>query len=306
MVSIITPVYNAAPYLSRCLESILAQTYTDWELLLIDDGSTDGSGSICDTYSSKEPRIRVWHKPNEGVAAARQLGIVEAKGEFSIHVDADDWVEPNMLEEMVGTAVRLNTDVVVADFIMEKGGGIRRFSQKLITSSDRSFVVANLLKGKIHGSLCNKLIRHAIYRKFGLDFVFGVNLCEDSLCCIRLFQCPVNYAYLDKAFYHYVDNGCSTMARGFDQRMYEQIKLYLNTAAAYCPLVCQPVLADRQRINELTAMLHGIRSVRDAYLQGVRFRYKDLFIRNIGWKGRLFVLMYLMRAIQIAEKLFKQ
>ena len=99
-ISIIVPVYNAEKYLHRCIDSILTQTFGDFELLLIDDGSTDKSGRICDDYVSKDHRIRIFHKQNGGVASARELGIIQAVGKYSIHVDADDWIESNMLEEM--------------------------------------------------------------------------------------------------------------------------------------------------------------------------------------------------------------
>lgn len=99
-VSIIVPVYKAEGYLHRCVDSILAQTFTDWELLLIDDGSPDRSGEICDEYAQKDSRVRVIHKENGGVSSARQRGQDEACGEYTIHVDPDDWVEPTMLEEL--------------------------------------------------------------------------------------------------------------------------------------------------------------------------------------------------------------
>ena len=119
MISIITPVYNTSKYLRRCLDSILAQTYQDWELLLIDDGSTDGSDTICDDYAKSDSRIRVFHKPNDGVASVRQLGVVEAQGEYSIHIDSDDWIEPEMLEALFDEAKRTDADIVVADYYHE-------------------------------------------------------------------------------------------------------------------------------------------------------------------------------------------
>ena len=96
-ISIISPVYNAEPYIVKCLDSILAQTFESWELILVDDGSLDRSGNICDEYAAKDSRIVVIHKKNEGVGAARQTGMDNATGEYIIHVDPDDWVESDML-----------------------------------------------------------------------------------------------------------------------------------------------------------------------------------------------------------------
>ena len=99
-VSVIVPVYKAENYLCHCVDSLLAQTFPDFEILLIDDGSPDHSGDICDEYARKDSRVRVFHKENEGVSSTRQCGIDNAKGEYTIHADPDDWVEPDMLEEL--------------------------------------------------------------------------------------------------------------------------------------------------------------------------------------------------------------
>ena len=93
-ISIIVPVYNAEQWLERCIESIVAQTYADWELLLVDDGSNDRSGDICDRYAASDPRIQAFHKPNGGVSSARNLGLDHAQGEWITFVDSDDYTYP--------------------------------------------------------------------------------------------------------------------------------------------------------------------------------------------------------------------
>lgn len=111
MISIIIPVYNVAPYLGQCLESVHRQTYTDWECLLIDDGSTDTSGEICDEWAKKDTRFHVVHQQNGGVSKARNAGIDNAKGEYIVFVDSDDWIEPEHLSNLV---VGKDSDLVVA------------------------------------------------------------------------------------------------------------------------------------------------------------------------------------------------
>lgn len=101
MISIIVPIYKAESFLSRCVESVLAQTYTDWELLLIDDGSPDRSGVICEEYASKDSRIKVFHKPNGGVSSARNLGLDNARGEWVSFLDADDYLLPNFFVKLM-------------------------------------------------------------------------------------------------------------------------------------------------------------------------------------------------------------
>ena len=110
MISVIVPIYKAEQTLRRCVDSLLAQTHSDFELLLVDDGSPDGSGAICDEYASKDSRVRVFHKDNGGVSSARQVGLDHSRGEYLIHVDSDDWVAPRMLEELYRKAVSDDAD----------------------------------------------------------------------------------------------------------------------------------------------------------------------------------------------------
>lgn len=100
-ISVIVPVYNAERYLHRCVDSILSQTFSNFELLLINDGSKDSSGAICDEYAAKDPRVRVFHKENGGVSSARNLGLDNACGEWIAFVDSDDWISENYLESML-------------------------------------------------------------------------------------------------------------------------------------------------------------------------------------------------------------
>lgn len=116
-VSIITPVYQVEPYLPQCLDSILAQTYPHWELILVDDGSKDRSGSICDEYARKDGRIRVIHTENRGAAAARNTGLAHAVGDYIAFVDSDDYISENMIERLYLTIHNSNYDLVVCNFL---------------------------------------------------------------------------------------------------------------------------------------------------------------------------------------------
>lgn len=127
-ISVIVPVYNVENYIEKCIESILSQTYTDFELLLINDGSSDKSGSICDTYANKDERIRVFHKKNEGVSIARNFGIKHSLGEWVCFVDSDDWVENLYLEKFVENK-ELDEDTMVSQGII----------YDFISSSDENF-----------------------------------------------------------------------------------------------------------------------------------------------------------------------
>ena len=99
--SVIVPVYKAEAVLETCVASVLAQTFSDWELLLIDDGSPDGSGKLCDDYAAQDSRVRVFHKPNGGVSSARNLGMAEAVGDYILFIDADDWIAPESCQTLL-------------------------------------------------------------------------------------------------------------------------------------------------------------------------------------------------------------
>jgi glycosyltransferase involved in cell wall biosynthesis len=113
LISIITPVYNVEQYLPQCIESVINQTFQNWELLLIDDGSTDRSGIICDEYALKDERIRVLHKENSGQSDSRNMALLLAKAELIGFVDSDDWLEPDMYAMLYRTLINCQADIAI-------------------------------------------------------------------------------------------------------------------------------------------------------------------------------------------------
>lgn len=201
-VSIIVPVYNAEKYLHRCVDSILAQTFTDWECILVDDGSPDGSGAICDAYAKQDTRIKVVHKENGGVSSARQCGMDSAIGDYVIHADPDDWVEASMLNDLYAAAESKNADMVICDFICEYTQGSFYQKQELQSLDSRS-VLRQLLFQQLHGSCCNKLVKRACYNKWQIEFPKGATIWEDHWVTCLLCSHDIRITYLNKAYYHY-------------------------------------------------------------------------------------------------------
>ena len=203
-VSVLVPVYNAQKYLERCVDSIFGQTFTDYELILIDDGSTDDSGKMCDDYARSNPQVRVIHQTNQGVSAARQAGLDAATGEYVIFADPDDWVEPTMLEELFEVAINNDADVVLCDFWINSSAaeGDRKYQNLRTLSSDS--VLSQLISGELHGFTWNKLYRSSCLRKHHVTFPQGINYSEDLWFNCKLFlNHDVKVAYLQKPFYHY-------------------------------------------------------------------------------------------------------
>lgn len=202
LISVIVPVYQAEGYLSRCLDSILSQTFTDYEVILVDDGSKDHGGKICDLYTEKDNRFRVIHKENEGVSIARQTGLDAAKGKYVIHADPDDWVEPDWLEILFNKIEEEKADIVICDFE-------RIFAHKKIryvqcpTSFQNDDVLEDMLLQKIWGSCCNKLVRRSFFLKYGIKFHPEMNLWEDLYVMCLLIANGAKILYVPEVLYHY-------------------------------------------------------------------------------------------------------
>lgn len=229
-ISVIMPVYNAAETVGRMIDSILAQSFTDWELIAVDDGSTDGSAAILDDYAEKDCRIKVIHKHNGGVASARQAGIAAACGVFTIHADSDDWVEPDMLRDMRDKAMADDADMVIADFFTDCNDASTLSVQRPESTNPLQVLHGLYAKG-LFGGLCHKLIRKSIYDKEGIRFVEGINYCEDLLILTKmLLYANPKTSYLPKAYYHYVTNDAS-LTRSVGHNGLESMKNFHREAA---------------------------------------------------------------------------
>ena len=134
VISIIVPVYNTEKYLQRCINSILAQTYVDYELLLVNDGSTDGSGNICDEYAKNDSRVKVFHKKNGGVSSARNVGLEEAQGEWVTFVDSDDWINEHFLMKM-SENISSEVDLIVSSAFSDKSIDAQEFVNEMLKRS---------------------------------------------------------------------------------------------------------------------------------------------------------------------------
>lgn len=233
-VSVIVPVYKAENYLCRCVDSLLAQIFSDFEILLIDDGSPDRSGEICDEYAEKDTRIRVFHKENGGVSSARQYGIDNALGEYTIHADPDDWVEPEMLEELYRRAKEEDADMVICDYYLD--GFQRKYMKQRPSSCDSQEVLYDLMFQKLHGSLWNKLIRRACYKTYDVKLPKGLDYCEDVITLVQLWKNSIKIVYVNKAFYYYDQHvNEHSITRSYTKKTYAMRCLYLDYLKKYLP-----------------------------------------------------------------------
>lgn len=255
-ISVIVPVYNAEKYLSRCIDSILVQTFTCFELLLVDDGSTDCSGRICDEYAKRDTRIRVIHKENGGVSSARQIGIDNAYGIYSIHVDSDDWVSSDMLYEMYNKIEKDEADILISDFYTENVKG--SFYQCQKTQSKTSFdILTDILRNNLFGSLWNKLIRHSLYKEYNVRFIKGVDYCEDVLVLSQLLLNDLRISFIHKGFYHYEQFSNDSITRNYTEQTYLMRKKYVSELEKILPIPNDVIISEVAFQVKLEAFNHN-------------------------------------------------
>lgn len=220
-ISVIVPIYNMEKLMRKCLDSILAQTFQDYECLLIDDGSKDGSPAICDEYAAKDDCFKAFHKSNGGLSDARNYGLARAQGEYTIFFDPDDWVDEDCLKEMYEKAQETNADMVMCD-IWYNDPYRQRYSKQVPTSLNHLDVLKDLITGKVYGFTVTKLIRKELYDKFGIQYPVGMYGCEDQFSMCKLMKNDIRIAYLPKAYYHYMHYGNATQSRRYDEKTYQQ------------------------------------------------------------------------------------
>lgn len=217
MVSIIVPIYNAESTLMRCLDSILRQTITDFEVLLINDGSTDGSENICLRYSSVDERFRFFSQKNSGVSKARNLGLFHSKGDWITFIDADDWIEPDMLEFLT-TIREENVDVVMGGYVMNTQKKITYSvltAERIYKNNFSSYALSTLIPEAssyydgfkmsfgIMANVCGKFVRKELLIKNQIQFDEKLKLGEDGLFWLKCYIKAKNFIIVNKHIYHY-------------------------------------------------------------------------------------------------------
>lgn len=218
-ISVIVPIYNAEDYLGACLDSILCQTYRDFELLLINDGSPDGCGKICDEYEKVDERIRVFHQSNQGVSSARNLGLSKSTGEFVLFVDSDDTIHPDLLSDVVKATKEYHADIVIFNYqAIDKHGEFLYSAQIDLLPKVPFTMESNPKLLMTPASLCNKFIKKSLFD----DFVFPLDSWyEDLWMTPRIYLRAENIVYIgEKLLYNYLLRPGSIMHSGNLEKLY--------------------------------------------------------------------------------------
>lgn len=204
-ISIIIPIYNVEMYLPRCIDSVLSQSFSNFELILINDGSTDQSGDICDKYAARDNRIIVIHTPNSGVSAARNRGLDMAKGEYIGFVDPDDYIDSRMYEILINKVEELNVDIAICSFAYVENHKVtpHDISEecKLFNKEQAIEYYFNEKLPFDYSFLCNKLFHKKLFVSVRLNPILSVQ--EDNEVFIRLLNQSASVIYIPKPLYFY-------------------------------------------------------------------------------------------------------
>lgn len=230
--SVVVPVYNTEKYLHRCVNSILAQTFTDFELLLIDDGSKDSSGVICDDYVARDSRVRVFHKENGGVSSARNLGLEHSQGEWIVFVDSDDWIETTMFELMYEKAVKDGTELVYCDMNM-----VYEDKTEICHSAEfhirKEYLIQNYIT-TVWTCLVLFMTKKCVYEENKLKLPMQIDYCEDFWLAVRLMHYAKKVSYVPFVLYNYNRTNENSAMHTFGLKMEkDEQAAYLDTISFF-------------------------------------------------------------------------
>lgn len=214
LISVIVPIYNAEKYLEQCIESILSQTYHEFEIILIDDGSTDSSSTICDKFAELDKRVKVIHKKNEGLVPTRKIGLSHAKGRYITFVDADDWIEPVMYEKMHTVMVEEDVDIVMCGRYEDSSytskavyHGLQpgRYDKKTLIEKVYPRMIVNevFFEWGIFPGVWDKLFKREVVEKYQIEVDDHLTMGEDAACSYPALLHAESIYILPECLYHY-------------------------------------------------------------------------------------------------------
>lgn len=307
MVSVVVPVYNIEKYVDKCVESIVSQSFSDIEILLVDDGSTDSSGNRCDSWGKKDTRIRVFHQKNKGVSSARNTGLHHRRGDYLVFVDGDDSIHPDYIHLLYLEAVRTTSDIVFCNYkyVNESGDSIynNNYTYFQKTRAMSSLELLSCFENRRYSTffdvLWNKIYRSSLFD--GLEFPVGVSLVEDIWVLPVVYHRCGKASVLDEKLYYYLyrENSMShgTFTRGEDYRFRKP--MMENRVEMYCQWDIKELILI-SLIHLYSLVTNHERKAGDG-LRDIQRKYRKVYFRGryagaVSWrrKGK-----YLLAAINL-------
>jgi glycosyltransferase involved in cell wall biosynthesis len=237
LLSVIVPVYNVEKYLKRCLESILVQSWNDYEIILVDDGSTDSSAQICDLYAEKYEMIRVIHKENKGLSDTRNRGIEEASGEYVYFPDSDDWLEPNTFSELSDVIEELTYDIISfnREFVTSEEDKLISAKSRIQKLSGKQALLEMLKQSDVTGFANDKIYRKKLFLDNDIEFPVG-KYYEDLGTNYKLFLKATKVYVTNQKYYHYLITNPDSITQSWnEQKLKDMFGFYREIY--YSPLI---------------------------------------------------------------------
>lgn len=314
LVSILIPVYNTENYLAYCLDSIINQTYNNLQVIIVDDGSIDNSLTIAKKYANKYPFIEVYHQKNSGVATTRNRLLTYIKGDYTLFIDSDDWIEHDTIEFLVNNAVRKNYDIVAYSMVTNT-----MFPKKSFISevwNKQKSIKEFLIHTRFRGSLWNKLIKSSLLK--GITFDPSISYGEDALFCWNILQNCNSILFTDKQLYHYRMNNESISHQNFGSKkltghkvwecicnqtkfLWPQFKAiaYSRWALEDTYLLRAAIQSNYKKDNNILLLQNTIKD-NYKYYKAVNFislkdKLYSLLISRSYWFGKLYFKMHILK-----------
>ncbi len=333
LISVIVPVYKVEEYLAACVDSILAQTYENLEIILVDDGSPDNCGKICDSYAEKDSRIKVIHKENGGVSSARNAGLEVASGEYVGFVDSDDTLDAHIYAELYKNLTETNSDISICSFrktFLPEESNKAVWANKYLPNED-SFLTLSaedalcdmMLAKHFAGYLWNKLFKASVVQN--LRFATSVYICEDLLFSAEAILNSNKIVFSGKRLYNYLQRQTSALHRAFDDRfltyyeahlkiieiakkspVYNKVKYSLQAAAINCCVCMAYDLLDQKEAARkyIPTIKKNIRRHISKESLAVLHRSRRIQARLLAASYALFRLFFKLHALK--RKIFSK
>lgn len=258
MISIIVPVYNVRPYLEQCVRSIIAQNYQDWECILVDDGSNDGSGELCDQLAIEDERLRVIHQKNQGVSAARNCGIDDSKGEYICFIDSDDWIGVDYLTHLLAGMNEEKTDMVVTGTIHEDSKStVHAPKESYRLKMEQQFTKAFIDHVGLFYGPCSILYKSSIIKSNRIAFPKGLSFGEDTTFVFSYLRHVRDVVLAPFADYHYRILASGTLSYRFgEERTFQRYDLWKMRQTFYMDKGMWNKISQENMYRELWAIVY--------------------------------------------------
>ena len=306
LISVIVPVYNTKAYLDRCLNSIIGQTYQNLEIILVDDGSTDGSGELCDLYSQRDLRIKVIHKTNGGQGSARNVALDVAKGQYVAFVDSDDWIDFDMYNNLLDNARKYDADISCC----------ANSDVKAISNSKTIYMNPNIMREYLGGCIglnqspCNKMFKRHLFNQVRF---LELRAYEDCATLHLVLAQATKAVYQDTVYYYYEKRQNSTMTQSFSSVKFQAIiayqqvyDFYKENYVEYASIVKEKLVGALQYCIGETIVLRKKKELKKEYENAIEIaRRIPLKQLNCKQKILLCLIKYLRVFYGILYKFFK-